>query len=651
MTIAGAGASSTIIEANAAPNSATYRVLHITGANVTVQGVTIRNGVVNVPASGIDGGAGVRVDAASAQITDSTISGNTVSGTDTTVAGGGVAVFGAGSATLLRTTVSGNVVAGTVTSGTRLVIGGGAAGFGPLTVRESLFVGNTAQGSGSSGTVTTSGGGIYNQSTTTISDSTIATNSADSSQSSGGGLPFGGGLSNLATMTVTSSTLSGNSAIASGSGTPQGGGVHNQSTVTFTNTIIANSTGGDFHTFGGTFTGDNNLFDDNSVLPTGTGNLNNTPALLGTLGNYGGPTQTAPLLPGSPAIDTGAAIGHGPSGNTVPATDQRGQSRVGTPDIGAFETKGSNIAKRGFGDNQVAPTTGTFAYSLAVGVTPVNTGEPVDGGQVTFTIATVAGAGATFGAVAGCTVSGDNLTAVCTINGGIATSPPLTANDTAGVFTVTARATGAPTQTFNLRNIAVTLVVNTATDGNVDISHCMTGNPNTCRLRDAIAGATPSRHTVTFADTAFPANTPTTIRLTANTFSLDTTVTVDGTGHMVALDGGCTSCGIGGNPTNGVRVLVVQNTGVVTLIGLTITGGNNSGGPSAGILNLGTLTLTNSTVRGNYAPNGDGGGIGNDSGTLTLIGSTVTGNTAFQSGGGIYNYDDHNAPGLITLDQ
>jgi hypothetical protein len=52
---------------------------------------------------------------------------------------------------------------------------------------------------------------------------------------------------------------------------------------------------------------------------------------LGTLGNYGGSTQTIPLLPGSSAIDTG--------NNTIcPATDQRGVVRPqGACDIGAFE--------------------------------------------------------------------------------------------------------------------------------------------------------------------------------------------------------------------------------------------------------------------------------------------------------------------------
>ena len=50
---------------------------------------------------------------------------------------------------------------------------------------------------------------------------------------------------------------------------------------------------------------------------------------VGQLGDHGGPTRTAPLLAGSPAVDE--ADGHSP-----PARDQRGVLRT-NPDIGAFE--------------------------------------------------------------------------------------------------------------------------------------------------------------------------------------------------------------------------------------------------------------------------------------------------------------------------
>ena len=102
--------------------------------------------------------------------------------------------------------------------------------------------------------------------------------------------------------------------------------------------------------------------------------------LLAPLGDYGGPTQTMALLPGSPAIDAGnnALI---PAGVT---TDQRGPPRIvnGTVDIGAFESSGFTIAVTS-GSGQTAA--GAFAAPLVVTVTANNPNEPVAGGLVTFT--------------------------------------------------------------------------------------------------------------------------------------------------------------------------------------------------------------------------------------------------------------------------
>ena len=56
------------------------------------------------------------------------------------------------------------------------------------------------------------------------------------------------------------------------------------------------------------------------------GNLIGAGVLLAPLGNYGGPTQTTPPLPGSPAI-CGGVIADIPTGVT---TDQRGLPRTTT---------------------------------------------------------------------------------------------------------------------------------------------------------------------------------------------------------------------------------------------------------------------------------------------------------------------------------
>ena len=63
--------------------------------------------------------------------------------------------------------------------------------------------------------------------------------------------------------------------------------------------------------------------------------------LLAPLGNYGGPTQTMALQPGSPARNTATVL--------APAitSDQRGFPIVGIPDIGAYEAGTLTATTRG----------------------------------------------------------------------------------------------------------------------------------------------------------------------------------------------------------------------------------------------------------------------------------------------------------------
>jgi hypothetical protein len=85
-----------------------------------------------------------------------------------------------------------------------------------------------------------------------------------------------------------------------------------------------------------------NLSSDNTCNFNNTGDLNNTDPELGTLGNYGGPTQTIPLLSGSPAIDAGNPSGCTDGQGNLLKTDQRGKPRpdhedTGGCDMGAYE--------------------------------------------------------------------------------------------------------------------------------------------------------------------------------------------------------------------------------------------------------------------------------------------------------------------------
>lgn len=160
------------------------------------------------------------------------------------------------------------------------------------------------------------GGGIWNAGTATLTNVTLSGNYAGS----GGGIFMFGG-----TAALTNVTLSGDSS-SSGGGIFMFGG-----TATLTNTIVVISPiGVNCSAFLGLGGGSSNLSSDNSCgFGAGRDNVN---VMLAPLGNYGGPTLTHMLLPGSPAINFGTNTG-------CPATDQRGKPRPvnGICDVGAVE--------------------------------------------------------------------------------------------------------------------------------------------------------------------------------------------------------------------------------------------------------------------------------------------------------------------------
>ena len=261
--------------------------------------------LTNVTASGNTAGTnggGLFDQGGMTTLTNSTLSGNSASSD-----GGGLDNLG-GTATLTNVTVSGN------SAGTD---GGGLYTSGGMTTLIDVTVsGNSA---------TSSGGGLDNLGgTATLTNVTVSGNSAGTD---GGGLYTSGG-----TTTLNDVTVSGNSAISSGGGVDNLGG-----TTTLNNTIVAGQkAGGDIS---GVVSGSFNLIGtggSGGLMSGVDGNLVGVanPGLA-PLGSYGGPTQTMPLLYGSPAIGAG-------SDALVPAgitTDQTGSPRFfnGNVDIGAYE--------------------------------------------------------------------------------------------------------------------------------------------------------------------------------------------------------------------------------------------------------------------------------------------------------------------------
>jgi hypothetical protein len=266
----------------------------------------------------------------------------------------------------------------------------------------------------------TRGGAIANYGSANISNSVFWNNIANNGN--------GGGIFSFGYLTVNNSAFSENASTANGSGIYNG-----IAPLTLKNTILANGSGVDC--YNGAITKPpvvaGNLIETNASGQYACGTpVATADPKLSSLDYYGGSTPTFGLLPGSPAIDSG----HAPS---CAATDQRGLSRVGTCDIGPFEVQGFTLSISG-GDNQSAPVNNPFANPLTVSVAPINPGDPVNGGAVTFT-PPVSGAGAV--------ISGSPDT----IAGGVA-SVTATANGTPGSYTVAASAAGAASVNFNLTN-------------------------------------------------------------------------------------------------------------------------------------------------------------------------------------------------------
>jgi hypothetical protein len=221
-----------------------------------------------------------------------------------------------------------------------------------------------------------------------------------------------------------------------------GGGIYNQSSLaapsplTLVSTIVAGNTAPDSPDISGTVdaTSAYNLVGDGSGLSgisdnDANHNIVGHPALLAPLGNYGGPTQTMALLPGSPAIGNGA-----PAGPGVPTTDQRGFLRPtsGQVDIGAFQTQTTAVA--------VGAVTATFNPSpqnLSLTATVTDNGQPMPqaAGAVTFTIVVPGGTNLTAGPVALDTQG--RATTLLTLPAGFAAGTytlQASYSDTSGVF-------------------------------------------------------------------------------------------------------------------------------------------------------------------------------------------------------------------------
>ncbi len=310
LEIYGAGVSSTTIDA-----AGIDRVFHVKGAfTVSINDLTIRGGN-----AGTNDGGGIF-----AENRDLDLSLNRVLVTSNTAIDGGGVYLKHGMLTIIDSTISNN----SAESG-----GGLRNDGGDLVLQSAAILYNTASSKG--GGINHDGG----SSSLSLVNVTISGNSTPGQ---------GGGIYTQESSTIVHSTIAYNTAAS-------GGGIYKQSNKSslIQNSILAINTGGNANT---TLTGSlgHNLSDNTSSGLTHVTDIIVADPKLGSIGNYGGPTQTISLLSGSAAIDAGTATG-------VTQVDQRGFDRDVTADIGAFEYQ--RIA--GSSELQVNSTTGNTQETSA----------------------------------------------------------------------------------------------------------------------------------------------------------------------------------------------------------------------------------------------------------------------------------------------
>lgn len=256
--------------------------------------------------------------------------------------------------TLSHTTVSGN-------------IGGGIENYARMTMTNSAVSNNTRSGISNGGSLVANGStvsgnsqtGILNFATLNLNNSTVSGNST-------------GGISNSGTASLNSSTISSNPSPYWGGGVSSAGG-----TVTLKNTIVSGNspvTGHDC--FGNISSAGYNLIGDATgcSFSATTGDLIGQSAVLGPLQDNGGSTLTLAQLFTSPTINAGNPSGCTDNLGNLLSTDQRGMSRVGRCDIGAYEYTGQIY--QAFLPSLYAPIRGIFGRVTFVGASA--SGIPLD---------------------------------------------------------------------------------------------------------------------------------------------------------------------------------------------------------------------------------------------------------------------------------
>ena len=436
--------------------------------SVILNGSTVSDNTVNVPASDGDGGGGGILMAQTNDNSDnltlinSTVRDNTATvtadGTGFTDANGGGAIYmDGGNLTIVGSLIAGNTttVASTpLNTDTPTDGGGGIFQFGnQFRLQDSTVAGNVAHGpgidrGGGGGILDTGNGSQYLNSTITGNSTDEPAATGEDSDSDGGG---GVLLNNVKDgVTFANMTINGNIASAA-----TGGGVNNEinTTVDVTDSIVAGNTASDANgnCAGGLSSDGYNLTDDsaanNTCALTTIGDILGAAPGLGSLAANGGPTPTEGLLSGSPAIDAGDPAGCTDLLGNPLSTDQRGVIRPEPPgsrcDLGAYEvalpivgTSAATVSGSGVGfqvmvaEPDPRPGTISFQYGPTTAYGSSTAAQVVSGSSISQSFTA---------AVSGLAAGTYHVRAV-------ATNPDGTSLGTAGVFTIAAPVPPAPPQ-------------------------------------------------------------------------------------------------------------------------------------------------------------------------------------------------------------
>jgi hypothetical protein len=345
LTVLGPGPCKLTVMRSGATNTPSFRVFDIEAGVVTLAGITIRNGSAFSGTNIHDNLGGGILNRGNLTVSNCVITGNSAPTTDwgTDAVGFRYSLgFGAG---IFSDRGQLTVVNSTISDNQATAAGGGLCTFEtePFFAQGCVVHDNFAA---------MQGGGVNFQGRVgTLQNCTVADNTTAADGVSGGIANVAYELEAPTIFTLTACTVAGNAGGPYGAFTIVASNNDLGLTNRLLSTLVASNVGPNFSLFG-TLTfqslGNNLDSDGTSGLVNGAnGDLVGTSAspidaLLSPLQDNGGPTLTMALLPGSPALGTGACTDA--QGAPLPV-DQRGFPRpqVTGCDIGAFENQAPTL--------------------------------------------------------------------------------------------------------------------------------------------------------------------------------------------------------------------------------------------------------------------------------------------------------------------